>query len=135
MIGKNVVVSFPGGKKVVAQIGETVIATDQSVKAGGGGSAPEPFELFLASIATCSGLYALEFCRARDIDTDGLSLSMQGLKNTEAKRYEKFVLSLTLPANFPKKYEKAILNSIEHCAVKRHITEPPVFEFEITASV
>lgn len=111
-MGKRLIVSFPGGKKVVAQIGETMISTDQSVKAGGEGSAPEPFELLLASIATCSGLYALEFCRARDIDTDGISLSMQGIKHAEAKRYEKFVLNLTLPANFPIKYEKAILNSI-----------------------
>lgn len=134
-MGRSVVVSFPGGKKVVAQMRENMIPTDQSVKAGGEGRAPEPFELFLALIATCSGLYALEFCKARDNDTEGISLSMQGIKNAETKRYEKFVLSLTLPANFLKKYEKAILNSIEYCAVKRHITEPPVFEIEIAASV
>ena len=51
-------VQFPGGKKIDAKIGDVLINTDQSVMAGGEGSAPEPFQLFLASIATCAGIYA-----------------------------------------------------------------------------
>jgi ribosomal protein S12 methylthiotransferase accessory factor len=51
---KIINVSFPGGKKVIAQMGDKLIATDQSVESGGEGSAPEPFTLFLASLATCA---------------------------------------------------------------------------------
>ncbi len=56
-------IKFPGGKRVDAVLGEQVIQTDQSVAHGGSGSAPEPFDLFLASLATCAGLYVLVFCR------------------------------------------------------------------------
>jgi len=54
-------VSFPGGTKIDAQIGEFMINTDQATANGGDESAPEPFQLFLASIATCAGIYALSF--------------------------------------------------------------------------
>jgi len=70
-------VSFPDGKKIDAQIGEFTINTDQAVANGGDESAPEPFQLFLASIATCAGIYALSFCQSRNIRPDGMSLSME----------------------------------------------------------
>ena len=60
-------VSFPDGKKIDATIGEFTINTDQKKENGGDESAPEPFQLFLASIATCAGIYALNFCQARHI--------------------------------------------------------------------
>ncbi len=69
-------VGFPGGKAVKAQIGESIILTDQSVVNGGEGAAPEPFALFLASIGTCAGFYALSFCEQRGISADELSLEM-----------------------------------------------------------
>ena len=48
---------FEGNKKVSANLNGTIIRTDQPLQAGGNGSAPAPFDLFLASIGTCAGIY------------------------------------------------------------------------------
>ena len=69
-------VSFPGGKRVDAHYGGFTIRTDQSPKGGGEGSAPQPFDLFLASIATCAGIYVKGYCDARGLSTEGLGLTM-----------------------------------------------------------
>ncbi|MBW1785912.1 MAG: OsmC family protein [Deltaproteobacteria bacterium] len=108
------------------------IETDQAVAAGGEASAPEPFVLFLGSIATCAGIYALDFCNARKIDIDGMSLSMTCEWNEERKRYDKFAIDLKLPAGFPDKYTNAIIRAMDLCGVKKHIIDPPAFE--VTAS-
>jgi hypothetical protein len=43
---KTIEVSFPGGKKVDGKIENMIIKTDQPIKDGGEGTAPEPFHLF-----------------------------------------------------------------------------------------
>ena len=67
-------ISFPGGKRVDADLGSHVVRTDQSVTHRGTGTAPEPFELFLASLTTCAGIYVLGFCQARGMPTDDIDL-------------------------------------------------------------
>ena len=124
-------VRFPGGKKVDARIRDRVIQTDQLPAEGGEGSAPEPFQLFLASIATCAGVYAKDFCDAREIPIDGMALSMSGEYDQKARRFVKFALRLTLPDKFPEKYRKSIVRVMDLCSVKKHILNAP--EFEITA--
>src|SRR5215471_4208280 len=59
----DIEVSFPGGKRVDAQVGEFAIRTDQPEALGGAGTAPTPYDLFLASLATCAGIYVLGFCQ------------------------------------------------------------------------
>lgn len=125
-------VQFPGGLKVDANLKNHVINTDQPVKSGGEGSAPTPFELFLGSIATCAGIYALSFCRNKDISTEGMSISMDLEKDMETGLIKKINLDLKLPEGFPEKYKKAIINSMELCTVKKHLHNPP--EFEITTT-
>lgn len=125
-------VGFPGGKKVDAKAGKFVVHTDQAVASGGEGSAPEPFVLFLASIATCAGIYAVSFCQSRNIATDGMSLTMACEWNGETKRYDKFTIDLKLPQDFPDKYRNAVIRSMDLCSVKKHMIDPP--EFEITTS-
>ena len=123
-------VSFPGGKQVDAKIGDFVIRTDQSAKTGGEASAPEPFDLFLASIATCAGIFALGFCQSRNIDSQGLGLRMECVKDPAQKLYGQMRFHLTLPPRFPDKYRSGIEKAIGLCTVKRHIAaaELPVFE-------
>ncbi len=127
-MSKIIQVSFPGGKKVDAKINETVVHTDQSVEHGGGGTGPEPFQLFLASIATCAGIYALQFCQSRQLPSEGLSLQMTCDLDPGTKMYTKMALELKLPTGFPEKYEPAIVRSMDLCAVKKHINNPPAFE-------
>ena len=125
-------VSFTGGKKMEARVGEKTILTDVPPEIGGNGSAPEPFTLFLSSIATCAGLYALNFCQVREIPTETMSLSMRYDFDLKTKRCEKLYIDLKLPTGFPQKYEKAILKAMDLCSVKRHMMDPP--EFIMSAS-
>ena len=128
----SIEVTFPGGKRVDARVGPFVVATDQPATAGGAGSAPAPFDLFLASIATCAGIYALGFCQARGLSTDGLSLSMSADKDASGLP-TRFVLDLGLPAGFPEKYRGAIAKAVEGCKVKKTIAAQPAFEVTVRA--
>ena len=124
-------VSFPGGKKVNAQIGQFLVCTDQSVKVGGEGSAPEPFALFLSSLATCAGIFALGFCQARNIPSEGLGLRMACNWDQTRKLYTHINFQLTLPPDFPEIYRDSIIKAVDLCTVKRHLMEPPNFEVTI----
>ena len=78
--------SFPGGKKVDAHIKGFTVSTDQPERAGGEGTAASPFDLFLSSIATCAGIYALGFCQNKGLSTEGLKLTLDTEKNPETRR-------------------------------------------------
>ncbi len=121
---------FPGGKRVYADYGGFTIETDQPVTGGGDNSAPAPFDLFLASIGTCAGIYALGFMQQRGIDSAGSRLTMRTHRDPNAGLIGKIDLELKLPAGFPDKYRSAVVNAMNLCAVKKHLHQPP--EFEIT---
>jgi putative redox protein len=123
---------FPRGLEVEAHHKGFTILTDQPVEGGGAGSAPSPFDLFLASIGTCAGLYALRFCQQRNLDAEGMALSLTPENDGEGKRVARIRIEITLPAAFPAKYRDAILRAVDQCKVKRHILEPP--RFEVTVS-
>jgi uncharacterized OsmC-like protein len=120
-------VYFPGGKRVYADYHGFTIETDQPVMGGGDGSAPAPFDLFLASIGTCAGIYALGFMQQRGIDADDARLTMRTHVDRERGMIETIDLELTLPAGFPDKYKDAIVKAMNLCAVKKHLHQPPEF--------
>lgn len=130
----HVDVSFPGGLAVDAHLRGFVIPTDQPVKAGGEGEAPTPVDLFVASLATCAGFYALRFCRERSIDPEGLALSMDGEKDAATGLLSRLRIELTLPPDFPERYREAIGRAVDHCTVKRHLQNPPAFEVAVVVS-
>ena len=127
-------VTFPGGQAVDAHIAGHTIHTDQREKHGGGGTGPPPFDLFLASIATCMGFYALRFCQQREIDAEGLRLSMETERDPDTKMIHTIKVQLELPAGFPPKYVRAVERSMEQCTVKKHMFRPPMFELETEIS-
>lgn len=127
-------IRFPGGVAVDAVYRGHTIRTDQPERSGGEGSAPAPFDLFLASIATCAAYYALVFCRKRDLSTEGLGLTLDPVRDPEAGRIATLRITLELPEGFPEKYRRAIVRSMDQCAVKRHIVEPPEFEIEAVSA-
>ena len=120
-------VGFPGGLAVSASFRGHEILSDQPQKVGGGDIAPPPFDLFLASIATCAGFYALRFCQSRDIATEGLTATLEPIRDPETHRIGRIRIDLQLPPGFPSRYRQAILRAVDQCAVKRHILEPPEF--------
>lgn len=120
-------VSFPGGKRVNASYGGFEIATDQSEKNGGDATAPEPFDIFLASLATCAGIYVLGFCQKRNIPHDGLRLVQSWDRDEKTGRLTTVRISIEVPAGFPEKYHDALVRSASQCAVKKTIEDPPEF--------
>jgi putative redox protein len=121
-------VTFPGGKRVDAEYGGYTIRTDQPPQGGGEGSAPPPFDLFLASMATCAGIYVKGYCDSRGIATEGLGLEMQIEREPEKHRVVRLVIEIKLPEGFPEKHREAVIRAADLCAVKKHIINPPAFE-------
>ena len=121
-------ITFPGGVAVEAHLDGTTIRTDQPARHGGGGTAPSPFELFLASIGTCAGYNALRFCQERQIPTEGLGVSMAWERSPETTLIARIRITMTLPPGFPDKYRAAILRAADQCAVKKHLVEAPAIE-------
>jgi ribosomal protein S12 methylthiotransferase accessory factor len=126
-------ITFPGGAKVNAEINNRIIPTDQPVAGGGEGSAPSPYDYFLASLGTCAGIYVLSFCQQRQIATEGLEITQRmEFATTEGKtKLAKVTMEIALPPGFPEKYRNAIVKTAELCSVKKALMDPP--EFEVTA--
>jgi len=124
-------VRFPGGLRVDVEYHGFTIRTDQPVKAGGDGTAPSPFDLFLASIGACAGFYALNFCKARNIRTDGLCIRLDIVYDAEGKMVSRVDINVSLPGDFPPQYRDALLRAVESCTVKKHIQKPPEFAVKV----
>jgi ribosomal protein S12 methylthiotransferase accessory factor len=125
-------VSFPGGAAVVADYKGFVIRTDQPVEDGGAGSAPSPYDLFIASLGTCAGFYALRFCQQRQLPTAGMELRVALDRNPESGRLDRVAIDLRLPEGFPARYRTAIVRAVDQCSIKRALLDPP--EIVITAT-
>ncbi|HAK60071.1 MAG TPA: osmotically inducible protein OsmC [Nitrospiraceae bacterium] len=129
-------ITFPGGKKVNADMNGMIIPTDQAKLQGGDGSAPPPYALFLVSIGTCAGIYVLSFCQERKIPTENISLTQRLVYTTTAEgktELDTIVIDINVPPDFPEKYEKALIRVADQCAVKKTILNPPKFAIKTVA--
>ena len=124
-------ITFPGGLKVQAEYKDHKIMTDQPVHSGGDGTAPSPFDLFLASIGTCVGIYVKSFCEQRGIDASEIVINQKMEINPQTRMIGTVTFEMNLPAGFPEKYKDAVVNTANQCAVKRHIMNPPAFNYVI----
>lgn len=132
----DIKITFPGGKKVYAEINGMIIKTDQPKEYGGEGSAPSPFIHFLASIGTCAGIYILGFCQERNIPVENISINQKMIYipiEDGKMKLDKIVIDISVPPDFPEKYLKAITKVADQCAVKKTIINPP--DFEVRASI
>src|ERR1700687_5174931 len=108
-------IRFPVGMRVDALHKGFWIRTGQPVAQAGEGTAPSPFDLFLASIGTCAGFYALRFCQQRNLETEGLTLSDTPEGDLAGRRIARIRIEVTLPPAFPEKYREPILRAIDQC--------------------
>jgi ribosomal protein S12 methylthiotransferase accessory factor len=122
---------FEEKKKVNANYRGMVIRTDQPGEAGGEGSAPAPFDLFLASIGTCAGIYVKSFCDQRGIPTGNIRLFQSVKYDTNKQLIGEINLEIKLPPDFPEKYREAVVNVANLCAVKKHLLDPPQINVHI----
>ncbi|MDX9810963.1 MAG: OsmC family protein [Bacteroidales bacterium] len=125
-------ITFDGGKIISAHVDGHVIMTDQPVDNGGEGSAPAPFDLYLAAIGTCAGIYVKSFCDNRNIPADRIKIIQTTEYDEETGLPSDISLEIRLPADFPPKYRESLINVAGLCKVKKSIVNPP--EFRITAS-
>jgi len=125
-------ITFDGGKVVTAHSHGHIIKTDQPLGGGGSDTAPAPFELFLASIGTCAGIYVKSFCDNRNIPAENIKSIQKTEYNKETGLLSNIVLDIHLPADFPEKYKASLINVAGLCKVKKSIADPP--KFEIIAS-
>jgi putative redox protein len=125
----EILVDFPGGSRVDAHFGKFTVPTDQPPIA----SAPTPFDVFLASIGTCAGIYVLGFCQQRGLPTDGIQIVQRIHPHPLTHMVDKIDLDILIPPTFPEKYRDSLIRSAELCKVKKHLENPP--KFNITTKV
>ncbi|MDR7015487.1 OsmC domain/YcaO domain-containing protein [Acinetobacter sp. 3657] len=112
----------------------TVIA-DQPIRYKGDGSAPGPFDYFLASSALCAAYFVKVYCAARDIPTDNIRLSQNNIVDPENRYKQIFKIQVELPADISEKDRQGILRSIDRCTVKKVIQTGPEFIIEEVESI
>ncbi len=118
-------ITFGDGLRVRAEFDGLSVETDQPVASGGDGSAPGPYHLFLASLGTCAGYFALRFMRQRGIDPEGARLTLSTESDAKTGLATSVRIDLALPPGFPEKYRRAIVLAMDQCKVKRQLEQPP----------
>jgi len=114
---------FNGNKQVFADFNGFTVKTDQALRAGGDGEYPEPFALFLASLGTCAGIYVKSFCDQRGIPTENIKLTQEPKFDPVRHIIGEIDLTIRVPADFPEKYDQAVIQTASLCTVKRHLKE------------
>jgi ribosomal protein S12 methylthiotransferase accessory factor len=125
-MSNQMTISFPGGKRVQASYDGFELPTDQTVKDGGEASAPAPYDLFLASLGTCAGLYVLRFCEKRGIPHQDIRI-VQSWDRDKNRKIVAIKLDIEVPETFPEKYHSALIRAANQCTVKKTIESPPEF--------
>ena len=125
-------ISFSRGLQVDASFNGFVVHTDQPPASGCEGSAPSPFDHFLASLGMCAGSYVLGFLRQRGLPTDGVRLMQRAESNPATGMVEEVRIEIQVPEGFPEKYLAPMIRAAELCAVKKHLEYPPAMA--VTAS-
>ncbi len=128
---KEILVSLSGGRRVDANVAQHIVHTDQPIDNGGEDSAPAPFDLFLASIGTCAGIFVQGFCAKRGIPYDDIRLAERP-QFAEDGTLQAVDIDIQLPPSFPDKYQSAVVKVVEQCSVKRAILAQPSFRVRAT---
>ncbi len=123
----EITVVLPGGRRVDALIGAHVVRTDQPRDNGGEGTAPSPFELFLASIGTCAGIFVQGFCAKRGLSSEGIRIRERPRFGADGA-LASVDLEIEVPHDFPEKYREALVRVADQCSVKRAILAQPRFD-------
>jgi putative redox protein len=126
----EIVVTLPGKRRVDATVRGHVVHTDQPRENGGDDAAPSPFELFLASLGTCAGIFVQGFCAKREIPTDGIRIVERPTYAADGT-LAAVDLQIELPPSFPEKYREALLRVVDGCSVKRAVQAQPRFDVRI----
>ncbi|MBK1890635.1 OsmC domain/YcaO domain-containing protein [Undibacterium sp. 14-3-2] len=128
-------VNFLDKLRLEAKFDDFTVIADQPIRYKGDGSAPGPFDYFLASSALCAAYFVKLYCNTRDIPTENIRLSQNNIVDPENRYAQIFKIQVELPADISDKDRLGILRSIERCTVKKVVQEGPQFVIEEVESL
>ncbi|WP_394176760.1 OsmC domain/YcaO domain-containing protein [Thalassotalea litorea] len=128
-------VNFLENLRLEAKFDDFTVVTDQPIRYKGDGSAPSPFDYFLASSALCAGYFVRVYCNARNIPTDNIRLSQNNIVDPEDRYNQIFQIQIELPDTISEKDQQGILRSIDRCTVKKVIQTEPEFKVDVVESL
>ena len=123
-------VKFLENLRLEASFDDFSIIADQPIRYKGDGTAPGPFDYFLASSALCAAYFVKVYCKARNIPTEDIKLSQDNIVDPENRYKQIFNIKVELPESISEKDRKGILASMERCTVKRVIQNELGFKIE-----
>lgn len=123
-------VNFLDNLRLEAKFDDFTITSDQPIRYKGDGSAPSPFDYFLASSALCAAYFIKVYCKARDISTENIRLSQNNIVDPEDRYNQIFQIQVELPDDISAKDREGILRSIDRCTVKKVVQTGPEFKIE-----
>ena len=123
-------VNFLDKLRLEARFDDFTVVADQPIRYKGDGSAPGPFDYFLASSALCAAYFVKLYCETRNIPTDNIRLSQNNIVDPENRYQQIFKIQVELPADISAKDRQGILRSIERCTVKKVVQAGPEFVIE-----
>jgi len=128
-------VNFLDKLRLEAKFDDFTVIADQPVRYKGDGSAPGPFDYFLASSALCAAYFVKLYCDTRNISTEHIRLSQNNIVDPENRYKQTFKIQVQLPPDVSEVDRRGILNSIERCTVKKAVQEGPEFVIEEVANL
>ncbi|ACO78974.1 hypothetical protein AvCA_28020 [Azotobacter vinelandii CA] len=123
-------VNFLDNLRLEARFDDFTVIADQPIRYKGDGSAPGPFDYFLASSALCAAYFVKLYCQTRDIPTDNIRLSQNNIVDPENRYKQILKIQVELPADISEKDRLGILRSIDRCTVKKVVQTGPDFVIE-----
>ncbi len=123
-------VNFLDRLRLEAKFDDFTVVADQPIRYKGDGSAPGPFDYFLASSALCAAYFVKLYCSTRNIPTENIRLSQNNIVDPENRYQQIFKIQVELPADISAKDRQGILRSIERCTVKKVVQAGPEFVIE-----
>ncbi|WP_339842616.1 OsmC domain/YcaO domain-containing protein [uncultured Halopseudomonas sp.] len=123
-------VNFLDNLRLEAKFDDFTVVSDQPIRYKGDGSAPGPFDYFLASSALCAAYFVKLYCNTRNIPTDNIRLSQNNIVDPENRYNQIFKIQVELPADISDKDRQGILRSIDRCTVKKVVQTGPEFVIE-----
>lgn len=128
-------VNYLDNLRLEAKFDDFTVIADQPIRYKGDGSAPGPFDYFLASSALCAAYFVKVYCQARDISTDNIRLSQNNIVDPEDRYKQIFKIQIELPSDISEKDRQGILRSIDRCTVKKVVQTGPEFVIEAVESI
>lgn len=127
---KTITVTHENGVKLKIEREGHVLYSDQPPEENGNDEGLSPTEFLVVALAGCAGYFAVRFLQTRKLSTAGFKVDIDYEYADNPRRLGKFKMKLTLPQDFPEKYRKAIVKSVENCTVHNTLTHPPEITVE-----